>query len=149
MQSRWPQANKPNDASDKPGEEWPSKSSSTTGVDHIGVKGIEVRKVINQIFYVTYVIIGIGLSEPDPVINKNLVIRQGHAYVQRDATEGCQNYAHYDYWGQSSFLLRTLLAHLKCPQMKYLASLNILPIISIPHWILQYIITRQLFDTAH
>jgi len=27
-------------------------------------------------------IIGISLSEPDPVIDKNVVIRQGYAYIQ-------------------------------------------------------------------
>jgi len=82
MQSWCPPTNKLNNASDKPGEEGPSKSPSTTGVEYVGVKGIEVGKVINQNFYVAYVIIGISLSKPDPVIDKNLVIRQVYAYVQ-------------------------------------------------------------------
>jgi len=99
MQIWQPPANKPNDASDKPGEEWSNKPYTTTGVEYEGVKWIEVGKVINQDFYVAYVIISISLSEPDPVIDENLVIRQGYAYVQWDATEGCQNYAHYNYWG--------------------------------------------------
>ena len=82
MQSWCPQANKSNNASDKPGEEWPNKSSPTTGIEHVGVKGIVVGKVMDQSFYVANVIISIGFSEPDPVIDKNVVIRQGYAYVQ-------------------------------------------------------------------
>ena len=131
MQSWWPQANKPNDASDKPGEEWPNKSSSTTGVEHVGVKGIKVGKVMDQNFYIAYVIIGIGLPEPYPVINKNLVIRQGYAYVQWYAKEGCQNYDNYNYRVEFPFLLWTLLAHLKFTQGKYPANMNIFPIINL------------------
>jgi hypothetical protein len=75
-------ADKQNDASDKPGEEWSSKPSPTTGEEYVGVKGIEVGKIMDQIFYVAYVIIGISLPKPDPVIDKDLVIRQGYTYVQ-------------------------------------------------------------------
>ena len=82
MESWCPTANKQNSASDKPVEEWSNKSRTANSVAPVGVKGIEVGEVINQNFYVTYVIIGISLSEPDPVIDKNLVIRRGYAYVQ-------------------------------------------------------------------
>ena len=82
MLRRCSPADKQANASDKPGKEWPGKSSPTIGVEHVGVKGIEVGKVMDQGFYVAHVIIGIGLSKPDPVIDKNLVIRQGYAYVQ-------------------------------------------------------------------
>jgi hypothetical protein len=41
-----------------------------------------VGKIMDQIFYVAYVIIGISLPKPDPVIDKDLVIRQGYTYVQ-------------------------------------------------------------------
>jgi hypothetical protein len=82
MQSWRSVANKQNNGSDKPGEEGTRNPSPTTRVEYVGVKGIVVGKVMNQNFYVAYVIIGISLSEPDPVIDKNLVIRQGYAYVQ-------------------------------------------------------------------
>jgi len=80
--SWWPMANQQNDGSDKPVEKWSSNSSPATGVEHVGVKGIKVGKVMNQIFYIANVIIGISLSKPDPVIDKNLVIRKVYAYVQ-------------------------------------------------------------------
>jgi hypothetical protein len=82
MQSWRPVANKQNNGSYKPGEEGTRNPSTTPRVENVGVKGIVVGKVMNQNFYVAYVIIGISLSEPDPVIDKNLVIRQGYAYVQ-------------------------------------------------------------------
>jgi hypothetical protein len=77
-----PPANKHNNESDKPVEERSNNSSTATWVLYIGVKRIEVGKVMNQSLYVAYVPIGISLSKPDPVVNKNLVIRQGYADVQ-------------------------------------------------------------------
>jgi hypothetical protein len=76
MQSWRPVANKQNNASDKPGEEGTRNPSTTPRVENVGVKGIVVGKVMNQNFYVAYVIIGISLSKPDPVIDKNLVMSQ-------------------------------------------------------------------------
>jgi hypothetical protein len=81
MQSWCPSANKQNNASDKPVEERPIKSYTTAGEEYIRVKGIEVERVFDQNLYVAYVPIGIGLSEPDPVPNKDVLIRQGYAYV--------------------------------------------------------------------
>jgi hypothetical protein len=104
MLRRCSPADKQGNASDKPGKEWPGKSSPTIGVEHVGVKGIEVGKVMNHILYMTNVIIGISLPEPDPTIDENLVMRQVYAYIQRDATEDCYDYAHYSCWGKPSFL---------------------------------------------
>ena len=75
MQRWYPRANKQNDGSDKPVKEWTNKSPANTGVEYVGVERIEVGKVMNQSFYVAHVPIGISLSKPDPVIDKNLVIR--------------------------------------------------------------------------
>jgi hypothetical protein len=119
MQSWRSPANKQTDTSDKPGEERSNKPSATGWVAHVGIKGIEIGEVINQIFYVTYVVIGVGLSKPDPVIDENLVMGQSYTDVQRDATDNCQNYAHYGYYGKFSFLLRSLFVHLELPQEKY------------------------------
>jgi hypothetical protein len=41
-----------------------------------------------------------------------------------------------------------LLAHLKFPHGKYLASLNIFPIINLARQILQHIIAHQLLETG-
>jgi hypothetical protein len=80
---RWyPRANEQSDGSNQPGKKWPSQSPSTAGVEDVGVKGIEVGEVMDQIFYVAYIIVCIGLSEPNPVFDKNLVVGQGYAYIQ-------------------------------------------------------------------
>jgi hypothetical protein len=82
MQSWRPVANKQNNGSYKRSEEGTRNPSTTPREENVGVKSIEVGKVLNQNFYVAYVIIGISLSKPDPVIDKNLVIRQDYADVQ-------------------------------------------------------------------
>ena len=86
---------------------------------------------MEQIFYITHVKIGIGLPEPDPVTDKDLVIRQCYPYIQGEAEEACQNYSHYSYRGNFSPLSWNLFAHLRCTQNKYLADLNMFPIINL------------------
>ena len=71
MLRRCSPADKQGNASDEPGKEWPGKSSPTIGVEHIGVEGIEAGKVMNHILYMTHVIIGISLPEPDQTIDEN------------------------------------------------------------------------------
>jgi len=72
------QANKQNDASDKPVEEWPTSSSSSTGVEYVRVKRVNVGKIMDNIIYKPHVIPSIGASEPHPIIDNNFLIRQGY-----------------------------------------------------------------------
>lgn len=104
MLRRCSPADQQGNARGQPGKEWPGKSSPTIGVEHIGIKGIKVGKVMNHILYMTQVIIGISLPKPDQTIDENMVIRQVYTYIQRDATEDCHDYAHYSGRGKSSFL---------------------------------------------
>lgn len=101
MQSWWSYADKPANASDKEGEERSTKANTPTGVQHIGVKGIEVGEVVNHVLYLTDVKIGVGLAEPDPTVEESLVIRQVCAYVERDTTENSQDYTHYGCRGET------------------------------------------------
>jgi len=58
---------------DEPGKEWPPEPTSAT-IEYVGVEGIVMGKVTNENLYVAYVIIGISLSKPDPIINEDFVV---------------------------------------------------------------------------